>query len=96
MIVITSPISTEITFNVSGSTAEHINKLRLELVRISMSSSFVLNASPEGDEFYAKISLLVSLEDVKKAKKIIDKHTQYFTNVKKFKNKAKTDKLKKD
>ena len=88
MIVVTSPISTEITLNISGS-AEHINKLRLELMRVSMSSSFVLNSSPEGDERYVKIRLLISLKDVKKAKKIIDKHTQYFTDMKKYKAKQK-------
>lgn len=94
MIAVIRPISTEITLNITGS-VEHIHKLKDELMRLSMTGSFVLNGSYKG-ELSAEIKLLVCLKDVKKAIKIIDKHTQYFTDIKKFKNKVKTDKLKKD
>lgn len=83
MLKINSPLFANIEFVMFGSLKE-VSLLQTDLMRYVLHCNY-LTASKDEYQNY-KISFTFPLSNINKVNKIIEKHTQYFTNIKKYKN----------
>lgn len=82
MLKINSPLFANIEFSMFGSLKEVI-LLRDDLMRYV---SFYSYLTDQNDEYQIyKISFTVQLSKIDKVNKIIEKHTHYFSDIKKYK-----------
>lgn len=83
MIKINSPLFVSIEFVIFGSLKE-VSLLQTDLMRYVSRCNYLTDSKDEYQNY--KISFTFPLSNINKVNKIIEKHTQYFTNIKKHKN----------
>ena len=79
MLKINSPLLVKIELVIIG-TYKEIDLFRINLMRYVLCFSCVSTSKDEYSNY--EMSFVVSLSDINKVNKIIEKHTQYFTNIK--------------
>lgn len=82
MLKINSPLLVKIELVMIG-TYKEIDLFRIDLMRYVLYFSCLSTSKDEYSNY--EMSFVVSLSDINKVNKIIEKHTQYFTNIKNIK-----------